>query len=84
MQIIGRIDFHVHGHAVEKAPSCLLLGRRFHNLLLCCLEDNPDGSVDLVIYDPSDPALRLLFPDLRTPCGFGLFDPSKRAHPMRR
>jgi hypothetical protein len=51
---IGNIKFQVHAYVVENAPFRLLLGRPFHNLLLSCLEDNADGSVDLSIHDPAD------------------------------
>jgi hypothetical protein len=51
---IGNMDFQLHAHVVQTAPFRLLLGRPFHHLLLARLEDQPGGSVDLLIRDPTD------------------------------
>ncbi|KAH9038820.1 hypothetical protein EDB84DRAFT_1226366, partial [Lactarius hengduanensis] len=49
---IGDVVFEIHAHVVDHAPFRLLLGRPFHHLLLCRLEDHPDGRVDISIRDP--------------------------------
>ncbi|KAH9046514.1 hypothetical protein EDB84DRAFT_1264936, partial [Lactarius hengduanensis] len=49
---IGDITFPIHAHVIDNAPFLLLLGRPFHNLLLCRLEDQADGHVDVAIRDP--------------------------------
>ena len=51
---IGDVPFTLHAHVVENAPFRLLLGRPFQRLLLCNLEDKPDGRVDLTVRDPRD------------------------------
>jgi len=51
---IGDVSFTIHAHVVRTAPFRLLLGRPFHHLLLCRLEDHPDH-VDVSIRDPADP-----------------------------
>jgi hypothetical protein len=51
---IGNVDFQLHAHVMQTAPFRLLLGRPFHHLLLAHLEDQPGGSVDLLIHDPAD------------------------------
>ena len=58
---IGDISFTIHAHVVRVAPFRLLLGRPFHHLLLCRLEDHPDR-VDISIRDPADPARSLAVP----------------------
>ena len=52
---IGDVSFTIHAHVVRTAPFRLLLGRPFHHLLLCRLEDHPDR-VDVSIRDPADPS----------------------------
>jgi hypothetical protein len=52
---IGDIPFKVHAHIVQRAPFHLLLGRPFHHLLRCRLEDHPDGLVEVSLRNPSDP-----------------------------
>ena len=52
---IGDVSFTIHAHVVRTAPFRLLLGRPFHHLLLCRLEDHPDR-VDVSIRDPANPA----------------------------
>lgn len=42
---IGDIAFEVHTHIVNKAPFQLLLGRPFHHLLLCQLEDQSNDAL---------------------------------------
>ena len=59
---IGNVDFQVHAHVIETAPFRLLLGQPFHHLLLCRLEDHPDGWVEVSIRDPSNPALSISVP----------------------
>ena len=59
---VGDVAFEIHAHVVEHAPFCLLLGRPFHHLLLCRLEDHPDGTVDLSVCDPADPARAVNIP----------------------
>ncbi|KAI0281703.1 hypothetical protein BC826DRAFT_883731, partial [Russula brevipes] len=49
---IGNVSFKIHAHVVRDAPFRLLLGRPFHNLLLCRLEDRPDGRIEVSIRDP--------------------------------
>jgi hypothetical protein len=58
---IGDVSFTVHAHVVRTAPFRLLLGRPFHNLLLCRLEDHPDR-VDVSIRDPANPARSIAVP----------------------
>jgi hypothetical protein len=53
---VGDIEFKIHAHIIDHAPFRLLLGRPFHHLLLCCLEDHPDGRVDISVCDPANPA----------------------------
>jgi hypothetical protein len=53
---VGDIEFEIHAHVIDHAPFRLLLGRPFHHLLLCRLEDHPDGRVDVSIRDPANPA----------------------------
>ena len=59
---IGDVIFHIHAHVIEHAPFRLLLGRPFHHLLLCRLEDQPDGRVDVSVRDPTDPARAVHIP----------------------
>ncbi|KAI0264080.1 hypothetical protein BGY98DRAFT_878291, partial [Russula aff. rugulosa BPL654] len=49
---LGGVHFTVHAHVVEHAPFRLLLGRPFHQALLCRLEDLPTGDVEVSICDP--------------------------------
>ena len=49
---VNDIPFTLHAHVVEHAPFRLLLGRPFQRLLLCNLEDKPDGRVNITIHDP--------------------------------
>jgi hypothetical protein len=58
---IGDVSFTIHAHVVRTAPFRLLLGRPFHHLLLCRLEDHPDR-VDVTIRDPADPARCIAVP----------------------
>ena len=58
---IGDISFTIHAHVVRVAPFRLLLGRPFHHLLLCRLEDHPDR-VDISIRDPANPVRSLAVP----------------------
>ena len=58
---IGDVSFTVHAHVVRAAPFRLLLGRPFHHLLLCRLEDHPDR-VDVSIRDPADPSRSITVP----------------------
>ena len=58
---IGDIQFTIHAHVVRSAPFRLLLGRPFHHLLLCRLEDHPDR-VEVSIRDPADPSCSLAVP----------------------
>ena len=58
---ISDISFTIHAHVVRSAPFRLLLGRPFHNLLLCRLEDHPD-SVDVSIRDPANPSRSVAIP----------------------
>ena len=59
---VGDVAFEVHAHVVERAPFRLLLGRPFHNLLLCRLEDRPDGSIDISVRNPADPHHSIIIP----------------------
>jgi len=59
---VGDISFEVHAHVVDRAPFRLLLGRPFHHLLLCRLEDQPDGCVDVSVRDPTNPARSISIP----------------------
>ncbi|KAI9429881.1 hypothetical protein H4582DRAFT_2088124 [Lactarius indigo] len=59
---VGDVSFEVHAHVVDHAPFRLLLGRPFHHLLLCRLEDHPDGRVDVSVRDPADPARSISIP----------------------
>jgi hypothetical protein len=52
---IGDVSFTLNAHVVRRAPFRLLLGRPFHDLLLCRLEDRP-GRVDVSIRDPAKPS----------------------------
>jgi len=58
---IGDVSFTIHAHVVCTAPFRLLLGRPFHHLLLCRLEDHPDR-VDVSIHDPADPSQFIAVP----------------------
>ena len=58
---IGDVSFTMHAHVVRTAPFRLLLGRPFHHLLLCRLEDHPDR-VDVSIRDPADPSRSIAVP----------------------
>jgi Aspartyl protease len=58
---IGDVSFTIHAHIVRTAPFRLLLGRPFHHLLLCQLEDHPDR-VDMSIRDPANPAQSIAVP----------------------
>ena len=58
---IGDVSFTIHAHVVRTAPFRLLLGRPFHHLLLCRLEDHPDR-VDVSIRDPADPSHSIAVP----------------------
>ena len=58
---IGDVSFTVHAHVVRAAPFRLLLGRPFHHLLLCRLEDHPDR-VNVSIRDPADPSRSITVP----------------------
>jgi hypothetical protein len=58
---IGDVSFTIHAHVVRTAPFRLLLGRPFHHLLLCRLEDHPDR-VDVSICDPADPSRSIAVP----------------------
>jgi hypothetical protein len=58
---IGDVSFTIHAHIVRTAPFRLLLGRPFHHLLLCRLEDHPDR-VDVSIRDPADPSRSIAVP----------------------
>ncbi|KAH9010333.1 hypothetical protein EDB84DRAFT_1226806, partial [Lactarius hengduanensis] len=49
---VGDVTFAIHAHVVDRAPFRLLLGRPFHHLLLCRLEDHPDGRVEVSVRDP--------------------------------
>jgi hypothetical protein len=59
---IGSVSFKVHAHVVQNAPFRLLLGRPFQQLLLCRLEDKPNGRVEISITDPSDRSKRITVP----------------------
>lgn len=59
---IGDVAFKVHAHVVDRAPFRLLLGRPFHNLLLCRLEDHSDGRVDVSVRDPANPTHFITIP----------------------
>jgi len=59
---MGGITFQVHAHVVEHAPFCLLLSRLFLNLLLCRLEELPDGNLKVSICDPCDRSQCILVP----------------------
>ena len=59
---IGDVEFEIHAHVVDHAPFRLLLGRPFHHLLLCRLEDHPDGRVDVSVRDPANPARAIHIP----------------------
>ncbi|KAI9451026.1 hypothetical protein F5148DRAFT_957601, partial [Russula earlei] len=48
---VGSIPFKIHTYVEECAPFWLLLGRPFHCLLLCRLEDLPSGEVQVSICD---------------------------------
>ena len=52
---IGSVSFPIHAHVVEHTPFRLLLSLPFQNLLLCRLEELPDGHVDICIRNPTDP-----------------------------
>ena len=69
---IGDVTFEVHAHVVERAPFRLLLGRPFHHLLLCRLEDHADGRVDVSVCDPTNPARSVTIPSRarKTQVGF--------------
>jgi hypothetical protein len=69
---IGEVAFEVHAHVVERAPFRLLLGRPFHHLLLCRLEDHADGRVDISVRDPTNPARSITVPSRarKTQVGF--------------
>jgi hypothetical protein len=58
---ISDVPFTVHAHIIHTALFWLLLGRLFHHLLLCCLEDHPDH-VDVSIRDPADPSQSMAIP----------------------
>jgi len=58
---IGDISFTTHAHVIRTAPFRLLLGRPFHHLLLCRLEDHPDR-VDVSICNPADPSRSIAVP----------------------
>ena len=58
---IGGVSFTIHAHVVHTAPFRLLLGRPFHNLLLCWLKDHPDH-VDVSICGLADPAQLIAVP----------------------
>ena len=49
---VGNVPFMLHAHVIEHTPFHLLLGRPFQHLLLCSLEDKPDGHVDITVRDP--------------------------------
>lgn len=51
---VGDIPFILHAHVVEQASSRLLLGQPFQHLLLCNLEEKPDGHTDITVHDPRD------------------------------
>jgi hypothetical protein len=59
---VGDVEFEIHAHIIDHAPFRLLLGRPFHHLLLCRLEDHPDGRVDVSVRDPADPARAINIP----------------------
>ncbi len=59
---VGNISFKLHAHVVEHAPFRLLLGRPFQRLLLCNLEDKPDGRVDITICDPQNCSHKISVP----------------------
>src|SRR6266702_4109757 len=59
---VGDVSFTIHAHVVDRAPFRLLLGRPFHHLLLCRLEDHPDGRVEVSVRDPTDPARSVSIP----------------------
>ena len=59
---VGDVEFEIHAHVIDHAPFRLLLGRPFHHLLLCRLEDHPDGRVDVSVRDPADPARAIHIP----------------------
>jgi hypothetical protein len=52
---VGSISCLVHAHVVKRAPFRLLLGRLFHHLLLCHLEEHANGRVDVSLSDPASP-----------------------------
>jgi len=54
-KLTSSVSFTIHAHVIHTAPFRLLLGRPFHQLLLCWLEDHPDH-VDVSIRDTADPA----------------------------
>jgi integrase-like protein/reverse transcriptase-like protein/aspartyl protease len=58
---IGDVSFTIHAHVIRTAPFRLLLGRPFHHLLLCRLEDHPDR-VDVSIRDPANPSHSIAVP----------------------
>ena len=51
---VGDVPFKLHAHVVERAPFHLLLRCPFQCQLLCCLEDLPDGMVEVSVRDPHD------------------------------
>ncbi|KAF8262850.1 hypothetical protein EI94DRAFT_1808196 [Lactarius quietus] len=60
---IGDVVFEVHAHVVEKAPFRLLLGRPFHHLLLCKLEDlRTDALMSQSMILPTPPTSSLSLP----------------------
>ena len=58
---IGNVSFTIHAHVIQTMPFCLLLGRPFHHLLLCQLEDHPDH-IDVSIHDPANPSCSIVVP----------------------
>ena len=69
---VGDVAFEVHAHIVERAPFRLLLGRPFHHLLLCKLEDHPDGRVDVSVRDPTNPTHFVTIPSRARKAQVGL------------
>ena len=69
---VGDVTFEVHAHIVERAPFRLLLGRPFHHLLLCKLEDHPDGRVDVSVRDPANPTHLVTIPSRARKAQVGL------------
>ena len=76
---IGDMSFDIQAHVIRTAPFRLLLGRPFHHLLLCRLQDHPDH-VDMFIRDPANPRLgktSSLGQTQQIPKSTGILEPSR-------